>query len=766
VDVVFYFHPAGVPSYGELQQAIGFATCLRKGGYRSWFVAPERLSAQLIQARLEVVAFENLEVAAEIIESIDPAIVIACEIFGMAPESADFLSRLQRPVGTMDGTTLGVEIASDPFRLPRFRRAVTLPANLISFRPCPVHDIKPDSRRGFHWAAYPDAARVRRDPDLYRELGLDSGRKTVLLAIASWAEHFAELDEEPFRALAGYHDELVKRISVGLESWGEPVQLAIVSNRPPQVRHDGQVSVKALGILPYRSFDHLLSSCDLIVSDNIIQASLSKALVARIPHLVVENRIPSRLPYPSNIFPLGQLFPERRAFSKIVDKVELTDEPGLHRALRRIRERGYADGRRRRARERYLERLRELPDPASILREIIGPPRPLAVETRDPAEPNRDLVFYIEIWFSFGEREHALSLASQVRAAGYRPRFVVDYRIAEHIRSAGFEPVAFYSPALGVQAVRRIDPALIIGCELFNLSELSVRGLIGLGKPIATIDGTSMGIEINTDPFRHPKLTRELRLPRRYWSFRPVPVNDVGSGADRTFHFNLFPKAERAEKDEALYRELGLDPSRKTVLLPIALWAVTGSLLFDMASYHVLLVDRLTGALQAVDAPVDLLVVGLQETASSDHVRVRRHTRARLSYRLYDHILCSCDAVLSDNIIQTSVAKAFAMGAPHLVIQNLVPSEVPFPCNIFPLKLLFPQEREYAQAVEVAEFGNPQDIERKLIGVLSRGWYDPHRKSLREIYRARLGALPSPAPAIDHILEVSGVRRVSAGRAA
>lgn len=766
MDVVFYFHPAGVPSYGELQQAIGFAARLRKAGYRAWFMAPERLSAQFIQARLEVVAFENIAVAAEILASIDPAIVIACEIFGMAQESADLLARLPGPIATMDGTSLGLAIAADPFGLSKFRRRIALPPKLIHFRACPVHDIRPDSRRAIHWAVYPDVARIRRGPELYRTLGLDPGRKTVLLAIASWVDYFAGLDEEPFRSLAGYHDELVARIAAGLESWGEPVQLVVVAPRPPQARRHGRVSVVAPGILPYQSFDHLLLSCDLVVSDNIIQASLSKALVAGIPHLVIENRIPTRLPYSSNIFPLGQRLPDRRAYARIVDKVELTDAVGLYRALGHIRARGYADGRRRRARRRYLERLRGLPDPAAILRRLIGPPRPLAVEARDPRRPNRDVLFYIEIWFSFGEREHALSLARQLQSGGYRPRFVVDYRIAEHIRSAGFEPVAFHSATRGVQAVRQINPALVIGCELFNMSELSVKGLVALGRPLASMDGTAMGLEINTDPFRHPKLVRQLHLPPDYWRFRPAPVNDPGGDADRAVYFNLFPYAARTPRDAALYAGLGLDPSRKTVLLPIALWAVTGSMLFDMAHYHRLLVDRVAGALRTLGSPVDLLVVGLEAIPGSRHGDVRVHVQPRLPYPLFDHILCSCDAVLSDNIIQTSVSKAFAMGAPHLVIQNLGPSEVPFAWNIFPLKLLFPAERAYAQAVEVAEFGDPQDIARKLADILDRGWSDPHRKARRREFLVRLAALPSPASAIDEILCEPAARRISAGHAA
>ncbi|GAB5449591.1 DUF6365 family protein [Gymnodinialimonas sp.] len=756
MDIAFYFQPTGVPSYGEMQQAIGFSRDLTAAGYRCWFVAPERLSGQLALARLSVVTFDSMELAEEVIEDLDPALIIACEIFGMSDETVAFLDGLGRPLATIDGTGMGREIASDPFHLPKYARPLGLPAGLKYLRVCPVHDQQPNTDQLFHWAGYPGAARSEKSAEKYEAMGLDPERKTVLLAIASWAHHFADLPEPPFDSLVGYHDALVTRLAEAFEAWETPVQLAVVSHKLPMVFFDGEVSVKGLGILHYDLFDHLLASCDLIVSDNIIQASVTRAIVAGTPHLIVENKAADRLPYPSNVFPLAQVFPDDRAYTKTIDRVELTDDAGLRHAVRQIAEKGFADPECAAARARYVEGLAALDKPADIVRAIVGQAEPLTLEPRDLGRPNRDVVFYIEIWFSFGEREHALSLARYLQSAGYRPRFVVHHKIAEHIRSAGFEPVPFYSPLLGVQRVRQIAPALIIGCELFNLTDLSMKGLSALDIPIATIDGTSLGVEINTDPFLHPKLTRDLNLPSELPRFRPAPVNDVQGADPLNCHFNLFPDIAPQPKDAEIYRDLGLDPSRKTILLPIALWAVTGSMLFELVHYHKLLVDRVVQALDKIEIGVDLLVVGLQDEGVEAQGCVAQHVFPLLPYPQFDHVLMSCDLVISDNIIQTSVSKAFAMNKPHLVLQNLDPSEVPFQSNIFPLKLLFPADREYAQAVEVAEFGDVDEIEERLRDILTKGYSDSARKARREAYLERLAQLPSPAGVVDHIIGAQG----------
>ena len=183
------------------------------------------------------------------------------------------------------------------------------------------------------------------------------------------------------------------------------------------------------------------------------------------------------------------------------------------------------------------------------------------------------VVFYIEIGGggsadsdithvgSYGERTHALSLARLFRDAGHDPIFVVGPCIERHISSAGFEAKVFASPSEGIQLVRQIDPQLVIGCELFNLSPASAKGLIEFGRPLATVDGTTIPLVINSDPFGIPALQRDLVLPSKYFSFRPCPVNDIKPNTDDAFYWPLFPrKIRRPEKRRRHIRRTRIEP--------------------------------------------------------------------------------------------------------------------------------------------------------------------------------------------------------------
>lgn len=379
-----------------------------------------------------------------------------------------------------------------------------------------------------------------------------------------------------------------------------------------------------------------------------------------------------------------------------------------------------------------------------------------------------DVVFYLEIGGggdvdrgtnsvpSFGEREHALSFATQIRSAGYRPRFVVGPLIANHIRAAGFEPEVFWSPDVGIEIVERIDPALVVACELFNVSSESAQGLIGLSAPLATMDGTSLALEINADPFGKPELSRPLVLPDRYASFRPAPVNDAGVDTDDVFYWSLFPDAARRKKDPALYAELGLDASRRTVMFAAAPWAqgAASILDFDDQAYYRTLLERLWGGLCASGQAVDFLSISMFPLPALPESQggVRLHRSGLMAYEAYDHVLSSCDLIVSDNMIQTSVSKAVAMGTPHLIVQNTSGAGMPHPCNMFPLKLLFPADREYAQVVDVVELADADGIADAVCGLLERGHLDAEREQERRAFRERLGGLSRPGAIVERVI--------------
>jgi hypothetical protein len=377
-----------------------------------------------------------------------------------------------------------------------------------------------------------------------------------------------------------------------------------------------------------------------------------------------------------------------------------------------------------------------------------------------------EVVFYIEIGGggvekggtahvgSFGEREHALSFARQIAAAGYRPRFVVGPLIADHIQRAGFEPEVFWSPGDGVEIVRKIDPGLIVGCELFNISPRAAEGLIALGRPMATIDGTSLSVPINTDPFGLPQYARALVLPDHYYAFRPCPVNDLQPDSPDVFHWSLFPNAGRASKDIRRYELLGLDPSRLTVMLPIAPWAMGSAMIFGLEGYYPTLIASIVDGLDGAGAPADLVVISPVRPDSPIDARgdVRVHYPGLMPYDVYDHLLCSCDVIVTDNMISTSVSKAVVMGIPHLIIQNMQPSELPYRCNMFPLKVLFPPERDYAQIVDVAEYGDADGIRAALDALVRRGYDDEDARRRRRGYVDGLRQLSSPSRILEQVL--------------
>jgi hypothetical protein len=227
----------------------------------------------------------------------------------------------------------------------------------------------------------------------------------------------------------------------------------------------------------------------------------------------------------------------------------------------------------------------------------------------------------------------------------------------------------------------------------------------------------------------------------------------------------LFAGAARLPKDESRYAALGLAAAKKTVMLPIAPWAMGSALMFNLDEYYPRLVERVVDGLDAHGAEVELVIISLfrppsltLETKGPVTVRYLR----LLPYDSYDHLLRSCDAIVSDNIIQTSVSKAVVMGTPHLIVQNMAASELPYRCNMFPMKLLFPSDREYARSVDVAEYGDPEGICEKLGDILKNGHSDQQALERRRAYVSRLRTLSDPGAMLEKIIGKAEPRRTTA----
>jgi hypothetical protein len=79
-------------------------------------------------------------------------------------------------------------------------------------------------------------------------------------------------------------------------------------------------------------------------------------------------------------------------------------------------------------------------------------------------------------------------------------------------------------------------------------------------------------------------------------------------------------------------------------------------------------------------------------------------------------------------------------------------SDLPYRCNMFPLKVVFPPDREYARSVDVAEFGDAAGLRAALAAIVRDGYHDRAARARRQTYLDRLSRLAHPARILEQII--------------
>jgi hypothetical protein len=71
---------------------------------------------------------------------------------------------------------------------------------------------------------------------------------------------------------------------------------------------------------------------------------------------------------------------------------------------------------------------------------------------------------------------------------------------------------------------------------------------------------------------------------------------------------------------------------------------------------------------------------------------------------------------------------------------------------MFPLKVLFPSDREYALSAERVEFADVDAIRAALVAVLRDGYADREAREHRGRYLERLTTLSEPGRILEHLI--------------
>jgi hypothetical protein len=361
---------------------------------------------------------------------------------------------------------------------------------------------------------------------------------------------------------------------------------------------------------------------------------------------------------------------------------------------------------------------------------------------------NERVGFLLSIEDSFGEREHGVRFARELPASGYRPVFVIPEKLAAYFGRIGMEHRVYHTDAEAWALLEELDPALLVCCEYFNLSE-ELRARVNASRwPLATTDGTGLAVEINTNPLRSPVAMRKLEVPERLLRLRPCPVNDPRPDGGGIFHYALYPDLRPGDR-ERTRATWELAPGTRLALFAIAPWARGAAYLMGRMDHYWHLIRVVAEALDAAGEPFELVVVvGTRAERQVGRGRVR-WVELLLPDR-YEELLLGCDLLVTDNVIQTSASKAFVAGVPAIALINSRAggrgSPLAHVYNMFPLAVRFPSDSAYYRALEPVELGDPAGVRARIAAAL-RG--DPDRGA---DYRAALAGLRGPAQIIDEIM--------------
>lgn len=346
------------------------------------------------------------------------------------------------------------------------------------------------------------------------------------------------------------------------------------------------------------------------------------------------------------------------------------------------------------------------------------------------------VVFLIAIYDSFGEREHALSFAAQLAAAGIESRFVVTAPSLAHLSARGVAARQFTTAADAQRIVDELEPDWLIACEQFNLPP-DLQDVVASARcRLATMDGTGMGPAINANPFSVADAPLPTPIPARMIRLRPCPVNAPAPPVDGVFSWSLFPGITRSD-GSAARRRWNVGADTRLAMLALAPWAIAAAAQFGRSAHYATLLGALADALGAARVPVELMVISPDERPPIERDRVKLRFVRYMPPDAYEELLLGCDLVVSDNLIQTTASKAFAARIPTIVVVDSRAESPPW--NIFPLRLRFDVDAPYTRAIVPVELADAVTLRARVAAAL-----DGHAPDDGG-YRAALATLPSPA---------------------
>lgn len=309
-----FLTPGGLGS-GEIINAVLVADQLRKKGVDCSFLTFPYGARFIRTYEFEHVLLKddkltNINSMKEHLEKTHPdAIVIAdYYLFHMSKSLSEYLwvgwmKDLGIPVVSFDSLCLGREypkaiyIANpELFPKPKFNITYKMPSfiqTLIS--PCPPFNSQPQDERDSCGRLYEETFTTFKPAPAKEELGINPDEKLVFHIIPKWA--LMTLEGGSLMSFPEYYPMLAAVLSHHFRNLDERIHLVCVSPTDKKLYTEtDKLKVNQVDFLPFDVYMKYMTSADLVITDNILSATTWKAVLHRVPVLVLGNSLTAKDP--------------------------------------------------------------------------------------------------------------------------------------------------------------------------------------------------------------------------------------------------------------------------------------------------------------------------------------------------------------------------------------------------------------------------------------------------------------------------------------
>lgn len=340
---------------------------------------------------------------------------------------------------------------------------------------------------------------------------------------------------------------------------------------------------------------------------------------------------------------------------------------------------------------------------------------------------------------SYGERQHAIGVINQLKNTSFEPVLLFEPLLEDTFKSIDVKKYVFYNSYDFQILYKKENPDMFIFFEYTNCPEKIKEFVANTDKPILTTLGSGVG-GIESYKQHYPNLDKNGYF--NLTVIKPCPVASPDKDTDNVKHWNLFKNLDKSKYDKNLIiKKFNIDENSKIIFLSVATWICDRMKNLNMLSFYDYLLALIFNALKDQKFKSHLFIISPFGEKIIERENIKVTMMNFIDYETYDNLLMNSDLVISENVMQASMSKAFVAGIKCLALINTKLIDRPFkmePYDVLSVGKMYDDSNKYYKALDKVEISDLEELTNKLSNI-----FDDTKNLEREIYLEYINKLPS-----------------------